>query len=577
MLGAATGLWNRILPHSRHRGIPLYHSRAIQLLKASLDGTYSRLNSQEDPLPFFRISQIKMPLGHDAAELERRILKLLRTGKDELEGYSIEKKSFDARDRNDIRIVYAVVANLRREPSRGFPESVASRVPERGSYVFPAARNSALPRPIVVGSGPAGLFCALVLAENGYRPLLLERGDGIDARNAKVSAFFDSGSLDPESNIQFGEGGAGTYSDGKLNTTVTDQSFRNAKVLEEFVEAGAPPEIRYLNKPHIGTDYLVRVVKALRKKIEAEGGEVRFRSRVSSLLVAGGRIRGVVLGGSERIEAEAVVLAIGHSARDTFLELSGSGIAMERKAFAIGLRIEHPQEMISRRQFGESWRDPALPVADYKLTHRSANGRGVYTFCMCPGGYVVNSSSEPGMVACNGMSDYGRDSANANSAIVATVGPSDFGEGGELSGMDYQRKWERLAFEAGGGDFRLPLQTLGDFLAARPSTALGAVLPSIRGRYSLADLNACLPDYVAASIKEGILAFDRSIPGFARPDALLSGVETRTSSPVRILRGEDFQSAVRGLYPCGEGSGYSGGIMSSAIDGIKVAEAIALA
>jgi uncharacterized protein len=519
-----------------------------------------------------------MPLDHDEADIGRRIVKLLRVGAEELEGFSIERKSFDARDRSDIRVVYAVVARLRSEPSRPFPGHVASRVPERGAYAFPAAAGGgakAGARPLIVGSGPAGLFCALLLAENGYRPLILERGDDVATRNAKVGSFFDSGTLDPESNIQFGEGGAGTYSDGKLNTTVTDPLFRNAKVLEEFAEAGAPPEIRYLSKPHIGTDYLVRVVAALRRKIEARGGEVRFRSRVDSLIVAGGRVRGVVVNGAERVESDAVVLATGHSARDTFLELSSLGIAMERKAFAIGLRIEHPQEMISRRQFGESWRHPALPVADYKLTHRSAGGRGVYTFCMCPGGYVVNSSSEPGMVACNGMSDYRRDSANANSAIVATVGPEDFGGEGALSGVEFQRRWERLAFEAGGGGHALPVQLLGDFIAARPSAALGGVLPSIRGAYSLSDLNSCLPDYVAAALKEGILAFDRSIPGFARPDAVLSGVETRTSSPLRILRGEDFQGSVRGLYPCGEGAGYSGGIMSSAIDGIKVAEAIA--
>jgi uncharacterized protein len=527
-------------------------------------------------MPYFRIPQVKMPLGHDDAELERRIVKLLRIGSEDLEGYSIEKKSFDARDRNDIRLVYAVVAKLRGEPGRPIPESVASRAEERGSYAFPAPSADRGLRPIIVGSGPAGLFCALVLAENGYRPIVLERGDEVDARNAKVGSFFESGALDPESNIQFGEGGAGTYSDGKLNTTVADKLFRNAKVLEEFVEAGAPPEIRYLNKPHIGTDYLVRVVKALRKKIEALGGEVRFRSGVGSLVIAGGRVRGVVVGSSERIESDVVVLATGHSARDTFLELLNLGIALERKAFAIGLRIEHPQEMISRRQFGESWRHPGLPVADYKLTHRGSRGRGVYTFCMCPGGYVVNSSSEPGMVACNGMSDYRRDSPNANSAVVATVGPEDFAEGSELSGLDFQRRWERLAFEAAGSDFSLPLQTFADFLAARPSADLGEVRPSIRGRYALSDLNLCLPDYVAASIKEGILAFDRSIPGFARPDALLTGVETRTSSPVRVLRGEDFQASARGLYPCGEGAGYSGGIMSSAIDGIKVAEAIAL-
>ena len=437
-------------------------------------------------------------------------------------------------------------------------------------------------RPIVVGSGPAGLFCALLLAENGYRPLVIERGDEVDARNASVRAFFDSGILDTESNVQFGEGGAGTYSDGKLNTTVSDLFFRNSKVLGEFVEAGAPPEIVFLNKPHIGTDKLVKVVRALRKKIEALGGEVRFRSRVTSLIIKDDRVKGVIIGkadddgvGDERIESEVVVLAIGHSARDTFYDLAAQGIAMEPKAFAIGLRIEHPQEMISRRQFGEKWRHPDLPVADYKLTYRSANGRGIYTFCMCPGGYVVNSSSEIGMVACNGMSDYTRDSGNANSAVVVSVRPEDFGGVGALAGIEFQRGWEGRAFLAGGGDYALPVQTFGDFLAARPSTALGRVLPRIRGHYALADLNNCLPDYVASSIKEGIMAFDKKLRGFARPDAVLSGVETRTSSPVRILRDDTFQSPIRGLYPCGEGAGYSGGIMSSAIDGIKVAEAIA--
>lgn len=282
-------------------------------------------------------------------------------------------------------------------------------------------------------------------------------------------------------------------------------------------------------------------------------------------------------GGTGRIDAEAVVLAIGHSARDSFLWLSEAGIAMERKPFAIGLRIEHPQEMVSRRQYGESWRHPELPVADYKLTHRAADGRGVYTFCMCPGGHVINSSSEAGMVACNGMSDFARDSGNANSAVVVTVRPEDYGEGGVLAGVEFQRRWERLAFEAGHGGYELPVQTFGDFAAGRPSTVLGAVVPSIRGRYLLSDLNACLPDYIAAAIKEGVLAFDRKLRGFGRPDAVLSGVETRTSSPVRILRDEGFESPMKGLYPCGEGAGYAGGIMSSAMDGIKVAEAIATA
>jgi uncharacterized FAD-dependent dehydrogenase len=524
-----------------------------------------------------------MPLDHDEAELRRRAARILGILEEGIASFAIERKSFDARDRRDIRVVYALLVGLDEAPARPFPVSIASRVAERGEYRFPAGPKRGSQRPIVVGSGPAGLFCALLLAENGFRPLVLERGDSIEGRSRAVSAFLDTGLLDPESNVQFGEGGAGTFSDGKLNTTVDDACCRNAKVLEEFVEAGAPPEIRYLNKPHIGTDYLVRVVESLRRKIEALGGELRFRSRMESLILEEGRVRGVVArsassgiaGGEERLESDTVVLAIGHSARDTFEALARQGIAMERKAFAIGLRVEHPQEMISRRQYGELWRHPGLPVADYKLTHRSADGRGVYTFCMCPGGYVINSSSEPGLVACNGMSDFRRDSRNANSAVVVTVRPEDFGGEGSLAGIEFQRRWERSAFESGGRDYGLPLQTFGDFLAGRQSANLGGVLPSIKSRYALADLNTCLPGYVAAAIKEGVLAFDRKIPGFARPDAVLSGVETRTSSPVRIPRGEDFQSSIRGLYPCGEGAGHSGGIMSSAIDGIKVAEAIA--
>jgi uncharacterized FAD-dependent dehydrogenase len=527
-------------------------------------------------LPHYVIPQVKLKLGQDEAELEKRITRLLGLGPGDLAGFSIERKSFDARDRDDIRVVYSVLAELRAAPGKAFPESVARPVPERASYVFPSAPRALETRPIVVGSGPAGLFCALLLAENGYRPLVLERGDEVETRHRAVSAFFTDARLDPESNVQFGEGGAGTYSDGKLNTTVTDPCHRTEKVLREFVEAGSPPEILYLSKPHIGTDRLVGVVKTIRKKIEALGGEFRFRSKVTSLLVEDGRLRGVLVDGKERLETETVDLAIGHSARDTLASLEDSGLAMEKKAFAIGLRIEHPQEMISRRQFGEKWRHPALPVADYKLTHRSAAGRGVYTFCMCPGGFVVNASSEPGGVACNGMSNYARDSRNANSAVVVTVHPEDFAEGGPLSGVDFQRRWEALAFEAGGGGLALPIQTLGDFIAGRKTMALGAVLPEIRGAYALSELNACLPPYVAAAIKEGVGAFDRKIRGFARSDALLSGVETRTSSPVRILRGEDFQASLRGLYPCGEGAGYSGGIMSSALDGIRIAEAIAL-
>ena len=391
--------------------------------------------------------------------------------------------------------------------------------------------------------------------------------------------------LDLESNIQFGEGGAGTYSDGKSTTQVNDPHKRNLKVLEELIEAGAPPEIVYSSKPHIGTDYLVRVVKNLRAKIESLGGEVRFRSRVESLVLGEGRALGLrIAGASGSIDAKAIVLALGHSARDSFRYLSSLGLPMEQKPFAIGLRIEHPQEMISRSQYGDGWKHPSLPVADYKLTHRSAEGRGVYSFCMCPGGYVVNASSEAGMVACNGMSDFKRDSPNANGAIVVTVGPEDFRafEGRSespdvLAGMEFQRHWEARAFSAGGDTYAMPVQLLGDFLARRPSSSIAAVEPAVRGRYALADLIDCLPEYVASAIGEGFRAFDRKVSGFARADAPLTGVETRTSSPIRMLRDESCQSSIRGIYPCGEGAGYAGGIMSSAMDGIRVAEAIAAA
>jgi uncharacterized FAD-dependent dehydrogenase len=532
----------------------------------------------------YRIPQLRLPLGHSPEDLGRKIARLLGVGATDLLGYAIERKSFDARDRNDIKAVYSIAAELAGPPAKKPPEAIASVMTRDPGYSFPAGALPLESRPVVVGCGPAGLFCALLLAENGYRPIVLERGDDVDARNKAVSALLDSGVLDPESNVQFGEGGAGTYSDGKLNTTVTDDSARNRKVLEEFVEAGAPPEIRYSNKPHIGTDYLVEVVKVLRRKMESLGGEVRFRSRVDSLVLSGGRVTGVVLADGGRIDSGTVVLAVGHSARDTFRYLAEAGIAMERKPFAVGLRIEHPQEMVSRRQYGESWRHPDLPVADYKLTYRSSSGRGVYTFCMCPGGYVINSSSEAGMVACNGMSDFARDSRNANSAVVVTVHPGDFdaGDAGSaagdaLAGVEFQRRWERLAFEAGHGGYELPVETFADFAAGRKPSALGGIEPSVKGRYVLADLNACLPGFVSDAIKEAVPDFDRKLRGFGRPDAVLTGVETRTSSPLRILRGDDFQSPLRGLYPCGEGAGYSGGIMSSAIDGIRVAEAIALA
>ncbi len=525
-------------------------------------------------MPLYRIQQLKLPLEHDEADVVERICHDLRTDRADVKDFRIERKSYDARDRARILVIYAVRVETLRSHDRGLRPGILGAVAERG-YSFPEGRRDLDTRPVIVGAGPAGYFCALLLAEAGYRPIVLERGESVEMRSARVSAFFDGKGLDSESNIQFGEGGAGTYSDGKLTTSVSDEAFRNSKVLSELVEAGAPPEIAYLGKPHIGTDYLVGVVRKLRKKIEALGGEVRFGSKVTALRISGGRVAGVVVNGEEEIEASVVVLAIGHSSRDTFAWLASSGLAMERKAFALGLRIEHPQEMISRNQFGPLFGHRNLPVADYKLTARAADGRGVYTFCMCPGGRVVNSSSEAGMVVCNGMSDFARDSPNANSAVVVTVRPEDFEGGGLLDGVEYQRKWERLAFEAGGRDMSMPVQTLGDFVAGRKSSSLGLVRPETRGSWALANLETCLPPYVATAIKQGIQDFDRRIRGFARSDAVLTGVESRTSSPLRILRDSAFESSLGGLYPCGEGAGYAGGIMSSAIDGIRVAEAIA--
>ncbi len=386
--------------------------------------------------------------------------------------------------------------------------------------------------------------------------------------------YFETGKLSTTSNVQFGEGGAGTFSDGKLNTMVKDKFMRNRKVLEEFVACGAPTEILYDNKPHIGTDYLRAVVKKMREKIIELGGEVRFDSLVTSLKIENKTVVGVCINDSETLKTQNVVLAIGHSARDTFGMLKDMKVSMEKKPFAIGVRIEHPQSMISRRQYGEYYQHKALPVADYKLSHHCQNGRGVYSFCMCPGGYVVNASSELEHVVTNGMSNYLRNEDNANSALLVNVTPEDFPEDDVLAGVTFQRKWEALAYIAGGSNYHMPIQLLGDFMRNRPSTTLGQVKPSLGKQVKLANLHDCLPPYVCEAIQEGIQAFDKKIQGFSRADAILSGVETRSSSPIRIIRDDNYMSNIQGLYPCGEGAGYAGGIMSAAMDGIKVAESV---
>ncbi len=529
-------------------------------------------------MPNYRIPELRLPLDHGRPDIEGRIVSLLRTSPENLESFRLDRKSFDARDKADIRTVYGVTVRLRKALREGSGRGWVPAPPEE-PYRFPLAADpsgeAGRPRPVVVGTGPAGLFCALLLAENGYRPLVLERGGDVESRARAVQHFWETGVLDPECNMQFGEGGAGTFSDGKLATGVHDRPAAQRKVLEEFVEAGAPPEIAWLAKPHIGTDFLVTVVRAMREKILRLGGEVRFGARVSSLGVDGGRIRSVTVNGAERIDADRVVLAVGHSARDVFRELERVGAALEPKPFAMGLRIEHPQEAIQRAQFGASWEHPALPRADYKLTHQARDGRGVYSFCMCPGGWVVNSASEPGGAVCNGMSDFARDSRNANSALVVAVRTGDFGGSGPLAGVEFQRAWERAAFREGGGDSSLPVQTLADFAEGRPSERLGAVDPCIRGRYRPGDLSACLPGFVRDGIREALGVFGRRIRGFDRPDAVLSGVETRTSSPVRVLRNDALESGIAGLFPCGEGAGYAGGILSAAVDGVRAAESVA--
>ncbi|HIV35280.1 MAG TPA: FAD-dependent oxidoreductase [Candidatus Blautia intestinigallinarum] len=521
-----------------------------------------------------RLNQVSMPISHSEEALEKKIRKLLRLNSQEPLSYEIERRSLDARNPKEKVFRYTLDVTVKNEKKilkKVKNNNIMST--EHKRYHFPPCGEESLRhRPVIVGGGPAGLFCGWYLAHAGYRPLILERGQTARERKKTVETFWETGTLQLNSNVQFGEGGAGTFSDGKLNTLVKDPSGRNKEVLRRFVKAGAPKEILYEQKPHLGTDLLVPIVETLRRQIESMGGEFRFETQVTDLRLEDGRLTGVVLRGGEEIPAQVCVLAIGHSARDTFAMLHERKIPMEPKAFAVGVRMEHPQELINQALYGEK-ENPYLGAASYKVTHQTDTGRGVYSFCMCPGGYVVNASSEEGMLAVNGMSYQARDSRNANSALIVTVRPEDFGEPGVLGGVAFQRKLEKAAYEAGRG--KIPVQTFGDFCAGQKSRILGEMRPCMKGGWALANVRAILPDFVGDAIEEGVYAFDRKIRGFASYDALVSGVESRTSSPVRILRGNDLQSEILGIYPCGEGAGYAGGITSAAMDGIKVAEAIA--
>ena len=528
-----------------------------------------------------RITELKLPLDHEQSLIKTAVIERLSITEQDFIAYTMFRLGHDARKRNAIELVYTLDVEVKNESAvlENHKNDPHISVTPDTTYQFVAHAPTQLKqRPIVIGTGPCGLFAGLILAQMGFCPIILERGKEVRERTKDTFGLWRKSEFNPESNVQFGEGGAGTFSDGKLYTQIKDPNHYGRKVLTEFVKAGAPAEILHVSKPHIGTFKLVTMVEQIRATIESLGGEIRFQQRVDELIIDNHQVRGVTLANGETISSDYVVLAVGHSARDTFKMLYERGVYIEAKPFSIGFRIEHPQSLIDVCRFGKYAGHPLLGAADYKLVHHCKNGRSVYSFCMCPGGTVVAATSEAGHVVTNGMSQYSRNERNANSAIVVGITPEvDYPEH-PLAGIDLQRRLEAHAFVLGGSNYQAPAQRVGDFLAQRPSTLLGSVQPSYTPRTHLTDLSSALPDYAIEAIREALPAFDKKIKGFAMDDAILTAVETRTSSPIRIKRDTHYQSInTTGLYPAGEGAGYAGGILSAAVDGIKVAEAVALA